>query len=106
MPGLPGDTHGSIVETARKIAELSPDFARIYPALVIKGTALHEMYLKDSYRAWGMDEMAAVLKKIVEILSSRSIKVARIGLNPSKTLLASIVSGPWHPSLGSLVTRP
>ncbi len=46
MPGLMGDTEKSIMDTFRKAAELKPNFVRIYPTIVIKGTKLEEYYNK------------------------------------------------------------
>ena len=40
MVGLPGDDDSGAVRTAEMLAELEPDFARIYPLLVLEGSRL------------------------------------------------------------------
>jgi len=49
MPGLPGDDSIKFRKTVSHTLLWQPDFVRIYPALVIRGTKLHEMYLKGDY---------------------------------------------------------
>ena len=40
MPGLPGETELSLKKTIEVVLHWQPDFVRIYPTLVIKGTVL------------------------------------------------------------------
>ena len=44
MIGLPGDTLEKSIFTAKKIIELGAHSTRIYPTVVIRGTALHQWY--------------------------------------------------------------
>ncbi len=46
MPGLPGETTTSFLKGVRDIASFRPDFARLYPTLVIKNTELAHLYAK------------------------------------------------------------
>ncbi len=103
MPGLPGDTVESILETTRKIIALSPEFVRVYPTLVIKGTPLHRMYLNGGYVPWTLDEMVAVCREISALLKEAGIPIIRMGLHPSGGLAGNIISGPFHPSFRQLV---
>jgi len=103
MPGLPGDTPETVLETARRIIALSPDFVRVYPALVLKNTALHEMYLNGRYVPWTLEGMVAICREISVLLKEAGIPVIKMGLHPSKDLLENIVSGPFHPSFRQLV---
>lgn len=103
MPGLPGDTAEKIVSTARRVSELSPDGVRIYPALVIKGTEMERLFNDGGYTPMSLDETISVLKEMVRIFDESRIPIIRIGLKPSKELEESVVSGPYHPSIGSLV---
>ena len=83
--------------------QFKPDFVRIYPALVVRGTALHEMYKKGEYIPWSLDRTVNVLKKAVKRFEDVGIPVIRLGLHPEPSLLANIVDGPHHPALRSLV---
>ncbi|MBI5598480.1 MAG: radical SAM protein [Deltaproteobacteria bacterium] len=105
MPGLPGDTEDSIVETAEKAVGLRPDLVRLYPTLVIKDTPLHKMYLDGRYAPWGLGEMVGVLRRVLALFEEAGIPVARVGLHPSGELERSIVAGPYHPSLRAFVKQ-
>ncbi|MBI5560471.1 MAG: radical SAM protein [Deltaproteobacteria bacterium] len=103
MPGLPGDTEGSIVETAKKTVELRPDFVRIYPTLVIRDTPLYRMYLEKRYIPWELEDMVRVCNIIYGIFVEAGIAVARVGLRPSEALQRSVAAGPYHPSFRQLL---
>ncbi len=55
MLGLPGDSEEIFEQSVSDTLQLKPDFVRIYPALVVRGTALHEMYKKGEYIPWRLD---------------------------------------------------
>ncbi len=103
MPGLPGDTVETVLETTRRIIALSPDFVRVYPTLVLKNTALHEMYLGGRYVPWTLENMVTVCREISGLLKEARIPVIKMGLHPSKDLIENIVCGPFHPSFRQLV---
>ena len=102
MPGLPGDTRETVMKTARDAAALAPDFVRLYPALVIKDTPLHEMYKRGDYRPWPLEEMVGLLGDMMALFDDAGVKVIRVGLQPTKSLEESVVAGPYHPAIREL----
>ncbi len=44
MVGLPGDSEARALTTARKIADLDPDFVRIYPTVVVENSRLAQWF--------------------------------------------------------------
>ncbi|VAV83246.1 Oxygen-independent coproporphyrinogen III oxidase [hydrothermal vent metagenome] len=105
MPGLPGDTVERVIETARATVALAPAFVRIYPTLVIKDTALAELYDAGRYEAWNLTDMVELLKKVNRIFEQAGIKIIRMGLHSSKELEQSLIDGPYHPDLRGLVAK-
>ena len=105
MPGLPGDTVESIISTAKEIAGLAPAFVRIYPTVVLKNTALEQMYSRGDYEAWPLDEMLKLCKELSGIFASASIPIIRMGLHTSAELERRVVAGPYHQSFADLVAR-
>jgi len=103
MLGLPGDSEKTFQQSVSDTLRFKPDFVRIYPALVVRGTALHDMYKKGEYVPWSLDRTVNALKMAVKRLESAGIPVIRLGLHPEPSLLANIVDGPYHPALRSLV---
>ncbi|MCF8129417.1 MAG: radical SAM protein [Deltaproteobacteria bacterium] len=105
MPGLPGDSKEDFLATIDKVLALNPHMARLYPALVIKGTGLARLYDERSYRPFSLTEAVDLCAKSVILLEKNGIPVIRIGLmnSPSLSEKNRIVSGPWHPAFGFLV---
>jgi len=103
MPGLPGDTESSILSTADDVVSLSPNGARIYPAVVIKDTEMERLYHEKMYEPLSLNEAVRITGKIVRIFQENDIPVIRIGLSHSKALEKRVVAGPYHESLGALV---
>ncbi len=105
MIGLPGDTPEKATMTARRIADLGPDTARVYPALVIKETGLEKLYLEKKYIPLNIKDAVAWCAIILQIFEEHGINVIRVGLHPSEGLISgeSLAAGPFHPSFRELV---
>lgn len=105
MIGLPGDSREKDEGTAHGIAGLKPDFIRIYPTLVVRGTALERMYNDGRYRPLGLEEAAAITEGLVRIFIKADIDIIRIGLQPTDliNLENEVVAGPFHPSFRQIV---
>ena len=103
MPGLPGDTVETILATAGEMAKLGPDFVRVYPTLVVRGTPLETMYGRGDYRPWSLESMRLVCVKVMALFKEAAIPVIRVGLQPTAELEASIVAGPYHPAFRQLL---
>jgi len=105
MVGLPKDNEEKALETAKKIVELKPHIARIYPVLVIKDTYLEKMYRYGTYKPLSIEQAVKISKKMLLMLEKSGIKVIRIGLQPTEEMRMgeSVVAGPYHPSMRQLV---
>jgi histone acetyltransferase (RNA polymerase elongator complex component) len=103
MCGLPGDSTGKLMATARKVAALGPDFVRIYPALVIKGSGLEKLYRESVYRPLSLSKAIILAGRVKRIFAQHDIKVVRMGLQPSQELENKVLAGPYHPAFGELV---
>lgn len=105
MIGLPGDSEGKALETAKELIRLKPDIARIYPALVIKNTYMEEMYLRGEYQPLSLEEAVLESKKLLILFEGNGVNVIRIGLQPTENILLGkdVVAGPFHPAMRHLV---
>ncbi len=105
MPGLPGETWSSLVETTVELAKLQPDFVRIYPVIVMKDTALGDQYEAGEYTALTLEQGIAYAAFCESYFVSHGIPSIRTGLQPTDYLSTSdaILAGPYHPSFGELV---
>ncbi|MCD6569115.1 MAG: radical SAM protein [Deltaproteobacteria bacterium] len=101
MPGLPGEDRISFRHTVDAITSLKPDTARIYPTVVMAGTALERLYLRGNYRPLTLDE--AIIRSLFAYIrfTDCGTKMLRMGIPQSDRL--DIVAGPFHPAFGFLV---
>ena len=103
MTGLPGDSWEKSIYTAKKLAELKPDGIRIYPTVILKDTALYEMWRCGVYRRHSVEDAIKLCAELFYFESER-IPVIRLGLNPTDELSGGdAVAGAYHPALGELV---
>jgi histone acetyltransferase (RNA polymerase elongator complex component) len=101
MPGLPGESRESFKSTVNEVARLEPDGVRIYPTVVLKGTALERLYLSGAYTPLTLEE--AIERALFGFVrfSLTGSAVLRMGLPPVDP--AHVAAGPHHPSFGFLV---
>lgn len=104
MTGLPGDTFERSVYTAGKIADMMPDGVRIYPTVVIRDTALFDMWQAGSYMEHTVEDAVELCSEIVGIFETAGITIIRMGLNPTEELsVGAAAAGAYHPAFGELV---
>ena len=105
MPGLPGSTFETDLETAKKVVEIMPQNARVYPTLIIKDTEMERMYQRGEYEVFTLDEAIKRCRKIISLLELNGINIIRVGLQPSDDLRNGgvAVEGAFHPAFRELV---
>lgn len=105
LPGLPGDTESASVASMRGVLSAGARFVRIYPAVVMKDTAMADLYLSGAYHPPDLEAGVRVAAKMVDLAYKAGIPVIRVGLQAEEGLAAdgTILAGCWHPALGQLV---
>jgi len=105
MIGLPEDTFETATQTANDIVELGANSTRIYPTLVIKGTALEKLYINGTYQPLSLEKAVIWSKDILRTFEKNNITILRVGLHPSEELVdgKSLIAGPFHPSFKEMV---
>jgi len=80
MPGLPGSDMDRDLESFRLLFEdpaYRPDFLKIYPTLVLEGTALHEMWRHGLYTPMTTEEAIDLVAR-VKALVPRWCRIQRV----------------------------
>ncbi len=103
MIGLPGDNRERLLPGIRALLDCGPEFIRIYPTLVLKGTALAALYGSGRYRPLAMEEAIELCREVYVLCRESGVSVIRLGLQADAGLEQSIVAGPYHPAFGELV---
>ena len=104
MTGLPGADDESDVESARRIAALGPDGVRVYPTVIVRDTALCDLWRAGRYKEHTVEDAVRVCARILPVFEQAGIPVIRLGLNPTEDLSGGdAVGGAYHPALGELV---
>ncbi len=103
MIGLPGDNLVRFLQTLDQVIDLKPDFVRIHPTLVLKGSPLEILWRAGRYSPLSLEEAIQWLKRGLLKLERSSIPMARIGLQPTKELERDFLAGPFHPAFRQLV---
>lgn len=105
MVGLPGDNGHQAYQTALRLADLKPDFIRIYPTLVMENSPLAQSFKHGEYRPLDLATSVTQVKTLFLLFRKKRIPVIRMGLQASEGLDRGpgIVDGPYHPSFGHMV---
>lgn len=104
MPGLPGEDWASLIATAGRAVLLAPDFARIYPAVVLAGTVMADWYEQGLYKPLSLEEAVSRAAYLKLIFKRRNIPVIRTGLQATAELDrgGAVIEGSYHPAFGEM----
>ena len=105
MVGLPGDDGSKAQLTGRRLADMSPDFVRIYPTVVLAGSLLAKWYQNGKYAPMPLEQCITLVKNLYLLFRENDVKVIRMGLQASEDLEkgSEILAGPYHSAFGHLV---
>lgn len=109
MIGLPESTEQDDIKTAKDLIKLKPKMVRIYPVLVIKGTALEKEYNENQYDPLTVEQAVDRCKELCYMFGKKRIDIIRIGLQNTDTICSptnqgsEVVAGPYHETFRQLV---
>ncbi|MDK9717590.1 MAG: radical SAM protein, partial [Trichlorobacter sp.] len=105
LPGLPGDTREKALDSVKGVMAAGAQFIRIYPAVVLSGTALADQHRAGQYQPPDLAQGVKIGAQMLHLCLQAGIPVIRIGLQAEDGLSVegAILAGCWHPALGQLV---
>ncbi len=80
MIGMPFESRTSHIYTTQKILDIKPDFVRLYPLFILKGTMLHSYYNLGYFKPISNDELIWRLAYSFINFNLKGINVIKIGL--------------------------
>lgn len=86
--GLPGETRGEMIETAKVLSALHVDGVKIHSAHVLKHTRLAEMYARGEYQVLELPEYLDIVCDFLEHLSPQIIIHRLVGDAPRERYIA------------------
>jgi elongator complex protein 3 len=108
MPGLPGSSLDDDVEMFREVfsqENFKPDYLKIYPTLVIRGTKLYDEWKAGKYTPLSTEEAAELLAEVKSFLP-RWTRLQRIQRDiPSQEIEAGIKKGNLRQITRELLSR-
>ena len=103
MTGLPCDTDEGAFATAKALAALRPDTIRIYPTVVLRGTALAEDFRAGRYQPPTLEQTVTLCARLLTFFErEQRIPVIRLGLHDGENLQSNMLGGGYHPALREL----
>lgn len=105
LPGLPGDSRQFALQSVHAAIAAGAQFFRIYPAVVLAGTGLADLYKNGAYLPPDLEQGIQTCARMVQICLKNNIPVIRIGLQADTGLQQehAVLAGCWHPALGQMV---
>lgn len=105
MLGMYGSNPQKDMKTVEDIIGLEPECVRIYPVVILKGTALEDLYNDGLYIPYSIMDAAELAKDALCAFERNGIDVIRIGLHSSEELESdgNVIAGPYHQAFGELV---
>lgn len=92
IDGLPGETADMMLESAKTVGALRPDFLKIHLLHVISGTRLAEEYARGEFKVLEMDEYIDILIRQLEVIPKETVMQRLTGDGARSTLTAPLWS--------------
>lgn len=102
MTGLYGSTLERDFYTAERFIEINPDTVRVYPTVIMKNTELADAYLSGKFIPYTLDESVELCSQLILMFAKAGIKLIRLGLHYSDSLVENSLGGNYHPAFKEL----
>lgn len=105
MPGLPGGDESEAMASLRSALALRPDFLRIHPTVVLRGTELAGMLVRGAFRPLSLETAVDWCATMLAECRRANVPVIRLGIQgtPGLDRGDDLLAGPYHPAFGQLV---
>jgi histone acetyltransferase (RNA polymerase elongator complex component) len=102
MTGLYKSDFSKDIYTAQRFIDLAPDTVRIYPTVIMKDTDLADKYLANAFIPYTLEESVNLCSELITMFESANIKIIRLGLHYSDSLVCNSYGNNYHPAFKEL----
>lgn len=102
MVGLYRSTPELDMMTAKRLIELKPSEARIYPTVILRNTRLGELFMAGEYVPYSFDAATELCSGLLEMFENAGIRVVKLGLHSSRDVEKDMLGGLYHPAFREL----
>lgn len=102
MTGLYGATPETDIRTAERFVALHPDTVRVYPTVIMKDTELAELFQSGKFSPYTLDVSVDLCARLILMFAKADIKLIRLGLHYSDSLVKNSLGGSYHPAFKEL----
>ena len=90
--GLPGENHEMMLESARTVAELNPDYVKLHLLHILKGTKMAQEYQNGEFSAMTLEEYVNTVVDCLEVFPRETVFQRLTGDGGRDTLIAPLWS--------------
>ncbi len=102
MTGLYGSDFDKDKQTALDFISLRPETVRIYPTVIMKDTGLAELYKSGRFVPYTLEQSVALCTELITLFEKENIKIIRLGLHYSDSLVQNSLGENYHPAFKEL----
>lgn len=92
IEGLPGETREMMIESARKVALLRPDFVKMHLLHILKGTKIANQYENGEFRTLSLKEYVEIICDCLELFHEETVIQRLTGDGGRSDLIAPLWS--------------
>lgn len=102
MTGLYKSIYDCDIYTAKQFISLKPDTVRIYPTVIMKDTELAKLYHSGEFVPYSLEDSIDLCSELILMFENADIKIIRLGLHYSDSLVKNSVCDNYHPAFKEL----
>lgn len=90
--GLPGESHEMMLQSAKEVARLNPEYVKLHLLHILKGTKMAEQYQRGEFSALSLSEYVNAVVDCIEVFPKETVFQRLTGDGGRDTLIAPLWS--------------
>ena len=90
--GLPGETHEMMLQSAKKVASLNPEYVKFHLLHILKGTKIADEFNNGEFSALSLEEYVNIVVDCIEVFPKETVFQRLTGDGGRDTLIAPLWS--------------